>query len=92
VLAPCTLTGPSCDSQDTILDHVWLPTPRAGDRMLIGNAGAYTTCYSGRSAFISYRQSEVVHPNVRYARSFVLARRGSRTGASVSGAPEHASW
>jgi ornithine decarboxylase len=53
-LVPCTLTGPSCDSQDTILDEVWLPTPRAGDRVLIGNAGAYTTCYSGRSAFNGY--------------------------------------
>ncbi len=53
-LVPCALTGPSCDSQDTILDRVWLPTPHAGDRVLIGNAGAYTTCYSGRSAFNGY--------------------------------------
>jgi len=53
-LVPCTLTGPSCDSQDTILDRVWLPMPRAGDRVQIGNAGAYTTCYSGRSAFNGY--------------------------------------
>jgi ornithine decarboxylase len=51
---PCTLTGPSCDSQDTILDQVWLPRPRPGDRVLIGNTGAYTTCYSGRSAFNGY--------------------------------------
>jgi ornithine decarboxylase len=51
ITVPCTLTGPSCDSQDTILDQVWLPMPRAGDRVLIGNAGAYTTCYSGRSSF-----------------------------------------
>jgi ornithine decarboxylase len=51
---PCTLTGPSCDSQDTILDRVWLPMPHAGDRVLIGNTGAYTTCYSGRSAFNGY--------------------------------------
>ena len=50
-LVPCTLTGPSCDSQDTILDRVWLPSPQAGDRVLIGNSGAYTTCYSGRSTF-----------------------------------------
>jgi ornithine decarboxylase len=28
--ALCTLTGPSCDSQDTILDRVWLPTPARG--------------------------------------------------------------
>ena len=53
-LVPCTLTGPSCDSQDTILDEVWLPAPDAGDRVLIGNAGAYTTCYSGRSVFNGY--------------------------------------
>jgi ornithine decarboxylase len=54
MLVPCTLTGPSCDSQDTVLDRVWLPSPRAGDRVLIGNSGAYTTCYSGRSAFNGY--------------------------------------
>ena len=53
-LVPCTLTGPSCDSQDTILDQVWLPSPQAGDRVLIGNSGAYTTCYSGRSKFNGY--------------------------------------
>ena len=28
--------------------------PRADDRVLIGNTGVYTTCYSGRSTFISY--------------------------------------
>ncbi len=39
MLVPCTLTGPSCDSQDTIMDLVWLPEPRAGDQVLIGNAG-----------------------------------------------------
>jgi ornithine decarboxylase len=54
MLVPCALTGPSCDSQDTILDDVWLPLPQAGDRILIGNAGAYTTCYSGRSTFNGY--------------------------------------
>jgi len=54
MLVPCTLTGPSCDSQDTILDLVWLPLPQVGDQVLIGNAGAYTTCYSGRSTFNGY--------------------------------------
>ena len=58
-LVPCMLTGPSCDSQDTILDQVWLPMPRTGDKVLIGNAGAYTTCYSGRSAFNGYPAPEV---------------------------------
>ena len=68
MLVPCTLTGPSCDSQDTILDQVWLPEPRAGDQVLIGNAGAYTTCYSGRSAFNGYPA-----PGVR------IVRQGSTT-------------
>ena len=54
VKVPCVLTGPSCDSQDTILDRVWLPMPRPGDRVMIGNTGAYTTCYSGGSAFNGY--------------------------------------
>jgi ornithine decarboxylase len=56
---PCMLTGPSCDSQDTILDHVWLPLPHVGDQVLIGNTGAYTTCYSGRSAFNGYPAPQV---------------------------------
>jgi diaminopimelate decarboxylase len=51
MLVPCTLTGHNCDSQDTILDRVWLPSPQTGERVLIGNSGAYTTCYSGRNAF-----------------------------------------
>lgn len=43
----CHLTGPSCDSQDTILYDV--PLSRglaAGDRVFIENAGAYTTSYA----------------------------------------------
>ena len=68
-LVPCMLTGPSCDSQDTILDQVWLPEPRAGDQVLIGNAGAYTTCYSGRSAFNGYPA-----PGVRIVRRGVAPR------------------
>ena len=71
MLVPCTLTGPSCDSQDTILDQVWLPEPRAGDQVLIGNAGAYTTCYSGRSAFNGYPA-----PGVRIVRQGAAPRPG----------------
>lgn len=41
------LTGPTCDSQDTILFDVPLPTDLAvGDRLLFGCAGAYTTSYA----------------------------------------------
>jgi hypothetical protein len=41
------MTGPSCDSQGTILDRVWLPLPHAGDRVLIGNVGAYINLLLG---------------------------------------------
>jgi len=41
------LTGPSCDSQDTILYDVAVSHGiRAGDQVYIGTAGAYTTSYA----------------------------------------------
>lgn len=41
------VTGPSCDSQDTILFDVPLSYDLAvGDRVYIGSAGAYTTSYA----------------------------------------------
>ncbi len=46
----CHLTGPTCDSQDTILYDVPLSVGLVeGDRVYIGCAGAYTTVYA--SAF-----------------------------------------
>ena len=43
----CQLTGPTCDSQDTILFDVELSEELAtGDRVLLGSAGAYTTVYA----------------------------------------------
>ena len=45
--APCHLTGPTCDSQDTILFDTSLSSDLAeGDRVFIGTAGAYTTAYA----------------------------------------------
>lgn len=66
---PPPLAEYAADSQDTILDQVWLPEPRAGDQVLIGNAGAYTTCYSGRSAFNGYPA-----PGVRIVRDGATPR------------------
>ena len=46
---PCVLAGPSCDSADVLYEKrpVLLPlTLRAGDRVLIRNAGAYTSSYA----------------------------------------------
>lgn len=44
---PVNLTGPSCDSQDTLLYDVPLSAGiTAGDTVYIGSAGAYTTSYA----------------------------------------------
>lgn len=46
-LAPFTVTGPTCDSSDTMFNRVLLPASiGAGDRVYIGSAGAYTTSYA----------------------------------------------
>ena len=45
-----TVTGPSCDSSDTLLDDVELPVDlQVGDRLYLSSAGAYSLCYA--SAF-----------------------------------------
>lgn len=42
-----TVTGPTCDSSDTIFRDVLLPSTLAeGDRLYIGSAGAYTLSYA----------------------------------------------
>ncbi|HET6531509.1 MAG TPA: type III PLP-dependent enzyme [Actinoplanes sp.] len=47
---PYTVTGPSCDSSDTMFVNVSLPaTIDVGDTLYIGSAGAYTLSYA--SAF-----------------------------------------
>ncbi|WP_433065905.1 type III PLP-dependent enzyme [Dactylosporangium sp. CS-033363] len=44
---PFTVTGPSCDSSDTMFYGVNLPaTVEVGDRLYIGSAGAYTLSYA----------------------------------------------
>jgi ornithine decarboxylase len=46
-LVHCHLTGPTCDSQDTIMFDVALSAGLTeGDRVYIGTAGAYTTAYA----------------------------------------------
>jgi ornithine decarboxylase len=50
---PFTVTGPSCDSSDTMFYGIALPsTIDEGDRLYIGSAGAYTLSYaSGFNGF-----------------------------------------
>lgn len=44
---PFTITGPSCDSSDTMFWGASLPTSiRVGDRLFIASAGAYTLSYA----------------------------------------------
>ncbi|MGR3486071.1 MAG: type III PLP-dependent enzyme [Paracoccaceae bacterium] len=46
---PCILAGPSCDSADVLYEKRAMALPlalRAGDRVVIRNAGAYTSSYS----------------------------------------------
>lgn len=46
-LVPYTVTGPSCDSSDTMFIGAMLPAGLdAGDRLYIGSAGAYTLSYA----------------------------------------------
>lgn len=43
----CTVTGPSCDSSDTLFRDALLPADlEVGDRVYIGSAGAYSLCYA----------------------------------------------
>ncbi len=45
--APFNVTGPTCDSSDTMFYGVELPeTLEAGDRLYIGSTGAYTLSYA----------------------------------------------
>ena len=48
-LVPCSLTGPTCDSEDTLFHGAALPDDLGpGDRVYIGTAGAYTVAYASR--------------------------------------------
>lgn len=55
-----TLTGPSCDSYDTIMDDVALPADmKEGDKLYFGSAGAYTHVYG--SSFNDFPVPRVVY-------------------------------
>src|SRR5439155_21197859 len=57
---PTTVTGPSCDSSDTLFYGVPLPATLAvGDRVYIGTAGAYTSSYA--SSFNGFPPPRVLY-------------------------------
>ena len=48
-LVAAAVTGPTCDSEDTLFLNVPVPDDlRSGDRLYILTAGAYTTAYASR--------------------------------------------
>lgn len=48
-LIECALTGPSCDSYDTMSRSLLLPSDiHEGDKLIIGMAGAYTVVYGSK--------------------------------------------
>lgn len=56
-----TVTGPTCDSQDTLGDGISLPHDiQEGDRVFIGNTGAYTLTY-GASSFNGFSLPKVYY-------------------------------
>lgn len=68
---PTTVTGPSCDSSDTLFYGVPLPATLAvGDRVYIGTTGAYTSSYASSFngfappglLYVGGREAKVVRP------------------------------
>jgi ornithine decarboxylase len=56
----CTLTGPTCDSSDTLLNDADVPGDlELGDHVYIGSAGAYSICYA--SSFNGFGPPERVY-------------------------------
>jgi ornithine decarboxylase len=73
VRSRCHVTGPTCDSQDTILFDAELSADLAtGDRVYLGSTGAYTTVYA--SEFNGFGAPAV--------RCVTAARRLTRTGTT----------
>jgi len=76
---PTIVTGPSCDSSDTLFYGVELPTTLAvGDRVYIGTAGAYTASYA--SSFNGFPPPQLLYVGGREAA--IAPRRTRRTSAA----------
>ena len=76
---PATITGPSCDSSDTLFYGAGLPATLAlGDRVYIGSAGAYTSSYA--SSFNGFPPPRLLYVGAEPARLLPLpgGRRSDR--------------
>lgn len=76
---PTTVTGPSCDSSDTMFYDAPLPASlETGDRVYIGTAGAYTTSYASHFNGFPPPQVVFVDGDQRLSRDpLVRLRRGA---------------
>jgi ornithine decarboxylase len=71
---PTTVTGPSCDSTDTLFYGAALPaTLTVGDRVYIGTAGAYTASYA--TSFNGFPPPQLLYVGGREA---AVSRRWAR--------------
>ena len=80
---PTTVTGPSCDSSDTLFYGAALPgSLEGGDRIYIGTAGAYTSSYA--SSFNGFPPPRLLYVGGREAATARHRSRHPRTGGSVA--------
>jgi ornithine decarboxylase len=78
-LVPCAVTGPTCDSEDTLFLDVQLPEDLGpGDRLYIQTAGAYTTAYASRFNGFEVPRTQLVGESILVERARPLARPGPR--------------
>ena len=90
-LVSCAVTGPTCDSEDTLFLDVSLPDDLGpGDRLYIQTAGAYTTAYASRfNGFDVPRTHVVTSREAALDRGELVTRvpRAPVSGTAVVGAP-----
>jgi len=80
-MVPTTVTGPSCDSSDTLFYGAALPASlEVGDRVYIGTAGAYTSSYA--SSFNGFPPPRLLYVGGQEAPA--VRRRHSLVGEPVA--------
>jgi ornithine decarboxylase len=84
-LVAAAVTGPTCDSEDTLFLDVPVPEDlRCGDRLYILTAGAYTTAYASRFNGFDIPRTYDARPRVRPP-TLVAAAANSRPSPARSG-------
>lgn len=76
------VTGPSCDSQDTLRDDAPLSVDlRVGDRVVLHTAGAYTTAYA--SEFNGFQVPTISYDTASSGRDDVVPPPGGGEGTTI---------